>query len=335
MQCYEITSPSGPDGWTRAERPSPTPGFKQVLVGVKAVSLNYRDLITAQNPKTPTGRIPLSDGAGVVLAVGDGVTQVNVGDRVAGCFFQNWAEGDVRAQIHDAALGGAIDGMLAEEVVLEEAGVVKIPDYLSFEEAASLPCAAVTVWNALFETGRLTAGQTVLLLGTGGVSIFGLQFAKAAGAKVIITSSSDEKLARAKDLGADELINYKTTPDWDKEVWTRTGKIGVDYVVEVGGGGTFEKSLKSTRSGGTVSAIGVLTGFGSKIDPFMIVGRSQHVNGIYVGSQKMFERMLTAMAQNRIKPVIDKVFPFEKAPDALRLMESGSHFGKIVVMVGQ
>lgn len=331
MRLYESQSAEGAAGWKLVERDVPTPGPGQALVQVKATSLNYRDLVMAQNPRQRHPYVPLSDGAGEVAAVGEGVTQVAVGDRVAGNFFLNWVDGDVRAEVHDAAMGGSVDGMLAEYVVLPAEALVPLPDYLTYEQAATLPCAAVTVWNALFEQSKLTPGETVLLLGTGGVSLFGMQFAKMVGAKVILTSSSDAKLERARALGADETINYKTTPDWDKAVWQLTGKRGVDHVIEVGGGGTMERSLRSARSGGTVSAIGVLTGFDSKIDPFLIVGRSLRVNGIYVGSVAMFERMLAAMTQNRIEPIIDRVFPFAEAPQALEYLASGSHFGKIVV----
>jgi NADPH:quinone reductase-like Zn-dependent oxidoreductase len=331
MQVYESQSAEGPTGWKLVERDVPTPGPGQALIRVKATSLNYRDLALAQNARLKRPYVPLSDGAGEIVAVGEGVTQVAVGDRVAANFFLNWRDGDVRAEVHDSAMGGAVDGMLAEFVALPAESLLRLPDYLTFEQAATLPCAAVTVWNALFEQSKLAPGETVLLLGTGGVSIFGLQFAKMAGARVILTSSSDAKLERARALGADETINYKTTPDWDKAVWQLTGKRGVDHVVEVGGGGTMERSLRSARIGGTVSAIGVLTGFDSKIDPFLIVGRSLRVNGIYVGSVAMFERMLAAMTQNRIEPIIDRVFPFAEAPQALEHLQSGAHFGKIVL----
>jgi NADPH:quinone reductase-like Zn-dependent oxidoreductase len=254
-----------------------------------------------------------------------------VGDRVAANFFLNWIDGEVRAAVHESAMGGAVDGMLAEYVALPAESLVRLPDYLTYEQAATLPCAALTLWNALFEQSKLAPGETVLLLGTGGVSIFGLQFAKMAGAKVILTSSSDAKLERARVLGADETINYKTTPDWDKAVWELTGKRGVDHVIEVGGGGTMERSLRSARTGGTVSAIGVLTGFDSKIDPFLIVGRSLRVHGIYVGSVAMFERMLAAMTLNRLEPIIDRIFSFAEAPQALEHLATGSHFGKIVI----
>lgn len=334
MHVYELQKAGDANALVRTHRPEPTPGPFQIVVKVYAVSLNYRDLGILGNPLQPTPRIPLSDGAGEVIAVGDGVTRVGIGDRVAGTFFQNWQAGGVFAEVHDAALGGAIDGMLAEKVLLSEEGIVRVPDHLSYDEAATLPCAAVTAWNSLVEQGNLRAGDTVLLLGTGGVSVFGLQFAKQQGARVIITSSSDEKLERARALGADETINYKTVPDWEKAVWDMTDRRGVDHVVEVGGAGTLEKSLRAVRHGGIVGQIGVLTGFQSQINPILILQKSIRLQGIYVGSRAMFENMNRALTQGSIKPVIDRVFPFDEAPTAYEYLRSGAHFGKIVVRVG-
>ena len=331
MQVYESQSAEGAAGWKLVERDVPTPASGQALVRIRAASLNYRDLALARNPRQKRPIVPLSDGAGEIVAVGTGVTRFDIGDRVAANFFLNWLDGEVRGTVHDSALGGAVDGMLAEYVVVPAESLVRLPDYLTYEQAATLPCAALTLWNALFEQAKIAPGETVLLLGTGGVSMFGLQFAKMVGAKVILTSSSDAKLERARALGADETINYRTTPDWDKAVWELTERLGADHVVEVGGGGTMEKSLRSTRFGGTVSAIGVLSGFEAKIEPFLIVGRSLRVNGIYVGSVAMFERMLAAMTQNRMEPIIDRVFPFAEAPQALEYLASGAHFGKIVI----
>ncbi|MBC8103638.1 MAG: NAD(P)-dependent alcohol dehydrogenase [Cytophagales bacterium] len=334
MNVYELQKQNDANALVRAQRADPAPGPYQIVVQVRAVSLNYRDLMILANPAQTTPRIPVSDGAGEVIAVGTGVTRVAVGDRVAGAFFQNWSAGDVSAAAHDLALGGSVDGMLAEQVLLSEEGVVRFPDHLSYEEAATLPCAAVTVWNALIEQGGLRAGQTVLLLGTGGVSILGLQFAKQHGARVIVTSSSDEKLASAKSLGADETVNYRTTPDWEKAVWEMTGRTGVDQVVEVGGAGTLEKSLQSVRDGGTVSLIGVLTGFEARINPILVLQKSVRLQGIYVGSRATFANMNRAVAQSRLKPVIDRVFPFVEAPVAYEFLRSGSHFGKVVIRVG-
>ena len=336
MKAYQIQSYDGLDGLIQTEIAEPTPpGSGQVVVRVRAVSLNYRDLmiLTGQygggNP--PAGLIPLSDGAGEVSAVGAGVSRVKPGDRVAGIFFQDWLGGGIEVAHHKSALGGARNGMFAEYVTLSENGVVKLPEYFSFEEAASLPCAAVTAWNGLVEQGHLFAGETVLLLGTGGVSMFALQIAKMHGANVIITSSSDDKLARAKALGADETVNYKTYPDWEKVVWNLTGKRGVDHVVEVGGPGTFEKSLATAKHGGRIAQIGVLSDQGAKISPLPILGKSLQINGIYVGSRTMFERLLTAFTVSQTRPIIDRVFPFSEAKAAYAHLQSGAHFGKIVI----
>jgi NADPH:quinone reductase-like Zn-dependent oxidoreductase len=257
-----------------------------------------------------------------------------VGDRVAGNFFQRWSGGAPAADTHSSALGGGIDGMLAEYVVLEEDGVVKIPSHLSLEEGATLPCAAVTVWHAMMEHAKLKAGDTVLLQGTGGVSIFGLQFAKASGIRAIITSSSDEKLKRAKALGAAFGINYKTTPDWDKAAMEFTGGIGVDHVVEVGGAATLARSFGALRAGGKVTLIGGVSGGATELNPGLIFSRRANVQGISVGSTQMFEAMNRAVEANAIKPVIDKVFPFAQAKAAYHHMASGAHFGKIVIGAG-
>jgi NADPH:quinone reductase-like Zn-dependent oxidoreductase len=333
MKAWEITDTFGIDALRLVERETPTPQHGQVLVRVRATSLNYRDLMTVKhgglrNLRLPL--IPLSDGAGEVVTVGEGVTRVKAGDRVAGIFMQTWLAGDPRAEHGKSALGGAIDGMLAEQVVLHEDGLVHVPEYLSYEEAATLPCAAVTAWQALVTKGGLQVGDSVLVLGTGGVSIFALQFATAAGARVILTSSSDKKLDRARQLGAAEGINYKTTPDWEKRVLELTDGVGVDHVVEVGGPGTLEKSFRAVRTGGTVSLIGILTGAG-KIDPMPVLMKSIRLQGIYVGSRDMFEAMNRALAVHKIRPVIDRVFPFAEAREALKYMESAAHFGKIVI----
>lgn len=336
MKAYQIKDSGNLDGLTLVDLPDPTPGPGQILVRVHAVSLNYRDLMIvlgSYGRTTPPNRIPLSDGAGEVVGVGQGVTRVRVGDRVAGLFFQTWLDGGIRAAYHASALGGAVDGMLAEYVLLSEEGIVTLPDYLTFEEGASLPCAAVTAWNGLVEQGHLTAGETVLLQGTGGVSMFALQIAKAHGARVILTSSSDEKLARAKALGADEGVNYRATPDWDKAVWALTGKTGVDHVVEVGGPGTLAKSFQAARHGGHIAQIGVLSDVEALVSPMPILGKSLRVSGIYVGSRAMFERLLSALTVGQIHPVIDRVFPFAEAQAAYAHLQSGAHFGKVVIRV--
>ncbi len=318
------------------EQAKPVPGPGQVLVRVRACSLNYRDLIVAGGrfgDKTQ-GLVPLSDGAGEVEAVGEGVTRFEPGDRVAGCFFQDWIDGPFEMRYHASALGGDAPGMLAEYVALSEQGLVRFPEHLSFEEAACLPCAAVTAWQALVVRGGLEAGETVLALGTGGVSVFALQFAVALGARVIVTSSSDAKLERARGLGAWQTVNYKAVADWDKEVWRLTDKRGVDHVVEVGGPGTLEKSLASLAAGGHVALIGVLTGFGAPTGSlFPLVAKNARMNGIYVGSRAHFDAMNRFIAERRLTPVIDRVFPFEQAAEAYRYQQSGGHFGKIVVAV--
>lgn len=336
MKKYEmrpVTSPEQSVGWQLVEVETPQPGPGQVLIRVRAVSLNYRDLLISQNAKRTRTTVPCSDGAGDITAVGEGVSRVKIGDRVAGIFFQTWLTGPLVDEVHDAALGGSANGMLSEYVVLSEQGVVKLPDYLTYEEAACLPCAAVTVWNGLFEQGHLQPGQTVLLQGTGGVSIFGLQLAKLAGARVIITSSSDEKLARARELGADETINYKTTPDWEIETKRLTNGLGVDHVVEVGGAGTLQKSLGATRASGHIAFVGVLTGPSAPIATGLILTKSLCITGIYVGSRVMFNHLLAAMTPTQLRPIIDRVFDFADATDALAHLKSGAHFGKVVVRV--
>jgi NADPH:quinone reductase-like Zn-dependent oxidoreductase len=333
MKLYQLRNNQGLDSLTPIERPDPQPGYGQVVVRVRATSLNYRDLIIGkgQNPAIAFPVIPMSDGAGDVVAIGEGVTRVKVGDRVAGIFFQDWQAGEISKSIMKSALGGEIDGMLSEYVVLDQAGVVLLPEHLSYEEGATLPCAAVTAWHGLVSKGILKAGDTVLLLGTGGVSIFALQFAKLHGARVIITSSSDEKLAQAKAMGADAAINYQQNPDWEKEVYRLTDRVGVDHVVEVGGSGTLEKSIQAVRYGGRISLIGVLTGFAGQINPQPILGKSIALQGIYVGSREMFEVMNRAIAQAQLKPAIDRAFPFTEARAAYDYLQSGSHFGKIVI----
>ncbi len=334
MKVFEIKDSFGIDALKLSERAEPAPGHGQVVVRVRAVSLNYRDLLTVKHGGMRNLRLPLvpcSDGAGEVVKIGPGVTRVKSGDRVAGIFMQTWLAGEVDASYGRSALGGSIDGMLAEQVVLHEDGLVHIPEHLSYEEASTLPCAAVTSWQGLVTKGEIKAGDTVLVQGTGGVSIFALQFAVMTGARVLIISSSDEKLARAKQLGAAEVINYKTTPDWDRRVLELTGGEGVDHVVEVGGAGTLEKSFQAVRIGGTVSLVGILTGASGQVNPLPVLLKSLRLQGIYVGSREMFEAMNRAIATHRMRPVIDRVFPFTQTREALRLMESAAHFGKIVI----
>jgi NADPH:quinone reductase-like Zn-dependent oxidoreductase len=338
MRAYQLPKGgAGVDALQQVERPEPKPAYRQVLVRVKACSLNFRDFAIARGSYrmgVKDDLVPLSDGAGEVVETGPGVSRVKAGDRVAGNFFQRWSGGEPSADTHKSALGGGIDGMLAEYVVLEEDGVVKIPQHLSLEEGATLPCAAVTVWHAMFEHAKLKAGDTVLLQGTGGVSIFGLQFAKAMGIRAIITSSSDDKLKRAKALGAAHGINYKTTPEWDKAALDFTGGTGVDHVVEVGGAATLTRSFGALRPGGKVTMIGGLSGGATELNPGLIFSRRANVQGISVGSTQMFEAVNRAVEANAIKPIIDKVFPFAEAKAAYHHMGSGAHFGKIVIAVG-
>jgi NADPH:quinone reductase-like Zn-dependent oxidoreductase len=332
MKVYEIQK-FGLENLTMVERDEPRPAASEVVVKFYAVSLNYRDLMFVRgiyNPNSRLPAVPCCDGAGEVVALGDQVTRWKVGDRVCPIFAQGWIEGRRSSQKDRTTLGGGdLDGTLRQYGAFNENGLVRIPDHLSYDEAATLPCAAVTAWNALIKTGNLKAGETVLTLGTGGVSIFAVQIAKMHGARVIATSSSDEKLARVRKLGADETINYEKTPDWDKEVLRLTGG-GVDHVVEVGGAGTLPKSVNAARTEGIVYVIGVLAS-GSGFDHIRVLMKSIRVQGISVGSRELFEEMNRAITTNGLKPVIDRTFKFEDAREALKYMESGSHFGKIVI----
>jgi len=335
MKVFEVRNSFSIDNLVSSERPEPSPGNGQAVVKVRAVSLNYRDLLIVKglyNPKIPLPLVPFSDGSGDVVAVGEGVTRVKVGDRVAGIFMQTWLAGEVTEARAKSALGGGTSGMLAEYVLLHEDGLVHVPVHLAYEEAATLPCAAVTAWHATIESS-LKPGESVLLLGTGGVSLFALQFALMTGARVIITSRSDEKLKRATDLGATDGINYQSVPDWGDRVRKLTNGTGVDLVVEVGGAGTLPQSLRAVRMGGRISLIGVLSGSEGEINPRSITMKKIRLQGIFVGSRDMFEAMNHAVSLHQIHPVIDRIFPFEDARDALRYMESGAHFGKICIKV--
>jgi NADPH:quinone reductase-like Zn-dependent oxidoreductase len=313
------------------------PGPREVLVRVRASSLNRRDLLIHRGLYPAGNRdvvVPLSDGAGEVVAVGAGVTRVREGDRVVATFFQDWLDGRPVASTGASALGGALDGMLTEHVTLHEDGVLHIPAHLSFEEAATLPCAALTAWNGLFTWGGLRAGDHVLLQGTGGVSVFGLQFAVAAGATVLLTSSDDAKLARARALGATHGVNYRTTPDWDRIALEATGGVGVHHVLEVGGVGTLQRSLAALAHGGHIAIIGGLAGFGGEIPALPMIGHSTRVSGIFVGSRAEFMRMNAFIEAHALRPVIDRVFDYAAAPAAFAHMEAGDHFGKVVIRHG-
>jgi len=335
MTSWRFLDSFGFENLLPIDLPEPSPGPGQAIVRVHACSLNYRDLLVAQGAygrsvKAPL--TPLSDGAGEVISVGPGVSRVKPGDRVCSIFMQRWIEGGPDDDKAASAMGGAIDGMLSEQVCLNAEGLVLIPDHLSFEEAATLPCAAVTAWNALFVSGGLKVGDSVLTLGTGGVSIFALQFARMAGARVIATSSSDARLDKLRTLGANDLINYKTTPEWDKPVRALTGGTGVDHVVEVGGAGTLPLSIKSVRRGGHIALIGVLSGAG-EMDPRPVLVKSIKMQGIYVGSREMFQAMNRAIALARLKPVIDRVFPVAEVQEAMKYMQTGAHFGKVCIVL--
>ena len=333
MRAVVLESAYGLDNLRVVEKPDPVPGAGQIVVDVKAATLNYRDLATVTAPSGRTPFVPCSDGAGVVSAVGAGVTRVKVGDHVAPLFFQGWFAGDPTPERLGGALGGTLDGVLQEKVLLNEQGVTPVPSGYSDEEAATLPCAALTAWRGLVVQGQVKSGDVVVVQGTGGVSIFALQFAKAAGATVIVTSSSDEKLERAKALGADHLVNYRATPDWAKEVRRITGKRGADHVVEVGGAGTFEQSLRAIRLGGKIAVIGILGGFVKDLNVATIFGSNAFIHGVTVGSRDHFESMTRAIEANGVRPVIDKRFPLDQAREAFECMKAGAHFGKIVLTV--
>lgn len=336
MHAVRVHQLGGPEGLRIDELPEPVPGPGEVAIRVRAAALNYRDLLMLKgsyNPRITLPFVPLSDGAGEVAAVGAGVTRFRPGDRVAGAFMPDWVDGAPSEEKARTALGAGGVGMLAGTVVLPAAGVVALPEHLTFEEAATLPCAAVTAWHALVTEGAVRAGETVLVQGTGGVSVFALQFARLHGARVIATSGSDEKLRRALDLGASDGINYKAEPDWDKRARALTGGAGVDHVVEVGGAGTLSRSLRAVRMGGRVGMIGVLSGGAAEVNVFPVLMKCVRVQGIFVGSVAMFEAMNRAIALHRMRPVVDRVFPFDQAAEALRYLESGSHFGKVVVRV--
>jgi NADPH:quinone reductase-like Zn-dependent oxidoreductase len=315
------------------DAPVRQPGEHEVLVRVRAVSLNRRDVYVKMGRYPGPMRanlVPLSDGAGEVVAIGPGTTRFRKGDRVAAIFFQQWLDGRFKPEHFATALGGAVDGMLSQYVTLNENGVVRIPKHLTYEEAATLPCAGVTAWNGLVTRGHTQPGDFVLLQGTGGVSILGLQLAQALGAKAVITSSSDDKLARAKTLGAAITINYRTTPEWDKAVLEATAG-GVQQALEVGGKQTLDKTLDSLSFGGHVALIGGLTEFGGEIPSTALMGRNVTASGIYVGSRADFEALNAFLDKHPIKPAVDKVFAFENAPEAYEYMDSGALFGKVVI----
>jgi NADPH:quinone reductase-like Zn-dependent oxidoreductase len=332
MKALVIQDGFGLENLRMAERPEPIPGSKQLLVRVRAASLNYRDLLIARgqyNPRLQLPRVPGSDAAGEVVSIGEAVTKFRPHDRVVGCFMPLWQDGAIDESVARYTPGNEYDGVFSELVVLEEQATLPIPADLSFEEAATLPCAGVTAWNAL-TLGHCGPGKTVLLQGTGGVSIFALQLAKALGARTLITSSQDHKLQRARALGADVGLNYQVHPDWEKWARQQSDGKGVDLVIEVGGAGTLERSIKAVRYGGRIALIGVLAGAGS-FNPLSILMKAVDLQGVFVGSRTMFEEFNRFIATHQIRPIIDRVFPFNNALEAFHYFESGSHFGKVVL----
>jgi NADPH:quinone reductase-like Zn-dependent oxidoreductase len=333
MRAWQISS-FGVDSLEFVEHSTPSPGPLEVLVRVRAISLNYRDLLMVKgkyNPRLAFPRIPCSDGAGEVAAVGEGVTAWKPGDRVAGIFMQNWLDGPPTPAKVKGALGGDIDGMLADYVILKETGLIRIPDHLSFEEASTLPCAAVTAWNAL-AAGNLKPGATVLVQGTGGVSIFVIQLACRLGLRVLGISSSDEKLERATRLGLDTGLNYRENPNWDRWAAEQTGGAGVDLVVEVGGAGTLPRSLKAVRMGGLIAQVGVLAETAEPLPIPLILHKQIRIQGIYVGSRQDFVDLNKVLTEAQIRPVYES-FPWSQARETMKRMEEASHFGKLVLTV--
>ncbi len=317
----------------RGNRTVETPASDQVLIRVAAASLNYRDLLTLQDVNsTREGLIPLSDAAGTVVAVGSAVTRWKEGDRVSANFFPDWSGGTFSTSNLSSALGGSrTDGVLSEFITANEASLVEVPAHLSFAEGATLPCAGVTAWHALFERGAVKAEETVLVQGTGGVALFGLQLATAHGARVIVTSSSDEKLERARALSAWKTINYRKQPDWDKAALDLTDGKGVDHTLELGGPDTYNRSIAAIATGGRIAQIGVLSGFNSRPDIVPLQFKNASINGICVGSVAHFERLNRFLARHQIHPIIDQHFSFENTPAAYEHMKSAAHFGKLVI----
>ena len=335
MEAYRIERFGSVDGIMLRSSEDPRPGLKEILMRVRASSLNYRDLMVLKGGgrgPTKVGVVPLSDGAGEVDAIGEGVTRVKIGDRIAGCFHPRWFGGPIKPDYLTDRLGANIDGVLAGYAIFNEEAVVPLPSHLSFEEAATLPCAAVTAWVALTGHRRVTAGDTVLTQGSGGVSVFALQFARVLGARVIATTSTAEKAERLKAVGASEVINYTETADWDEKARELTEGRGVDCVVEIGGPGTIAMSLGALAVGGHVSLIGAsLSPSGAGLDPLLLTGRGITVGSISVGSRADFETMNRAITMHRLRPVVDRTFPFAEAKAAYRHFEGRGHFGKVVI----
>ncbi len=334
MRAYEVGDQEGLSSLRQAERDSPVAGFGQVVVAIKAASLNHRDLMMLRGQygqKKPESLIPLSDGAGDVVTVGDGVSNFKVGDRVIATHFTNWLNGPWHPSYFVSDLGNAVDGMLADQIVLQAACLVKVPDSLSYEDACTLPVAANTAWHAIQVLGEIKAGDTMLTLGTGGVSVVALQLAKMNGARVAITSSSDEKLKKMRELGADITVNYKTTPDWDQAILDQTGGRGADIIVETGGMGTLGKSLNAAAPNGKIGFIGALDRSGAEPNFMPMLIKNVTIKGITSGSQRMLSDVVAAVTANRMEAIIDKVFPFNEAADAYKYLDDASHIGKVVI----
>lgn len=338
MKAIVIDGGFGLENLQYADRPDPEPGPGQVLLRMKAASLNFRDLLMVQgmyNPRQPLPLVPCSDGVGEVIGLGDGVSRLAAGDRVCPIFAQGWLAGTPRQELIRSTLGGPLDGTLAERMVVSAESVVKVPDYLTDEEAAALPCAAVTAWTALVTEGGTKAGDTVLVQGTGGVALFALQIARLHGARVILTSSSDDKLARVKELGAEHGINYVDVPKWGKAVRELTGNVGVDHVVELGGAATLEQSLRAVRVGGRISIIGVLSGVQTSIPLTSILMAAVRLQGILVGHRESFEALCRALAQAELRPIIDSTFALADVRAAMDHMAAGAHMGKVCIRIAE
>jgi NADPH:quinone reductase-like Zn-dependent oxidoreductase len=337
VKALVLSGSFGIDNLQIEERPDPVPGPGEALLRMLAASLNYRDLRMVQGSYNPRQQLPLvpgSDGLGEVVAVGPGVRRVKIGDRVCPIFARDYLAGAPTRDKLRSTLGGPLDGTLAELVAMPAESLVHAPEHLEPAEAACLPCAGVTAWNALVDQGGVTAGDTILTLGTGGVSIFALQIGKLLGARVMITSSDDAKLARAKSLGADDLINYRQQPDWGKVARELSGGRGVDHVIEVGGAGTIAQSLRAVRPGGTISVIGVLGGTATELDLLPVLMQNLRLQGVLVGHREHFEALCRAVSQSRLRPVVDRLFPLEDGRRAFEYLASGAHFGKVCLKIG-
>lgn len=336
MRAWTLSEPTGPAGLVLTEQPDPSPGPRDVVVRTRAVSLNFRDhlLINGRYLRSvPPGTVPCSDMAGEVVAVGSEVATVRVGARVTSTFMPLWQDGRFSLKAAQSALGaGTTPGMLADTVVLPEHGVIPAPAAVSDEEASTLPCAALTAWHALFEEDVPRPDGTLLTQGSGGVSIFALQFAVHAGLRVIATSSRDDRLERLRALGAADTINYTTDETWGERARSLTGGAGVDQVIDVGGQATIEQSIKAVRFGGTITAIGSLSQ-NAQVQVTTLFMRNIRLQGIMVGSRAMFARMNAVLESGAIRPVIDRVFPFERAADAFEHLASQSHVGKVVIRI--